>query len=383
VDTNDRLARASFRSTDIPENQQAFPLGLAVAASACVPGIFHPLAVNDVYTDWRVQLVDGGVQDNQGVQARFDRHCSHLIVSDASHQMPDLKKPAVRTPAVLTRSLSIANDRIRDEQLVHSHTSGENGPPALMHLRKGLPSQIVQPGKSGHPRSAPAGEQTTRGVDVEVQKCLARMRTDLDYVSEYEAYSLGLCGYLMTADELEDSPHFALAGVTLDKQRLSGGWDFAAVEGLLARPSSSYRKHMKAAASRFLRAFQMFPEGPAVAFLFATWLVAGVILLLGWKARDHTVDLVTAKWPSWAVLLGAVVFLTIVGLYAATGRFRWARVPSSLIFGCLGSLLMLIPALIWSWLQLAARPLMLMLGRVPKSSDSAPGEVRGAQLSPE
>src|SRR5262245_2143993 len=41
-------------------------LGRAVAASACVPGVFSPLKIDGSYDGIDVQLVDGGVHDNQG-----------------------------------------------------------------------------------------------------------------------------------------------------------------------------------------------------------------------------------------------------------------------------------------------------------------------------
>ncbi len=41
-------------------------LGRAVAASACVPGVFSPVRLDGAYEGLEVQLVDGGVHDNQG-----------------------------------------------------------------------------------------------------------------------------------------------------------------------------------------------------------------------------------------------------------------------------------------------------------------------------
>jgi hypothetical protein len=53
----------------------------AVAASACVPAIFTPLSIHDLY--WNssqeeivVELVDGGVFDNQGLDALFETNCT-------------------------------------------------------------------------------------------------------------------------------------------------------------------------------------------------------------------------------------------------------------------------------------------------------------------
>ena len=107
TDNNLRLCPGYFPSKEptdreigtprVPASQEDFPLSLAVAASACVPGAFYPLAISDMYWDGedavRVRLVDGGVQDNQGVQGLLDRDCKRAIVSDASGQLKDKSKP--------------------------------------------------------------------------------------------------------------------------------------------------------------------------------------------------------------------------------------------------------------------------------------------------
>ena len=66
-----------------------------------------------MYEGIRVQLVDGGVQDNQGIQGLFDRGCRQLIVSDASGQLDDEEKPDSSLLAVLKRSSGIGQNRIR------------------------------------------------------------------------------------------------------------------------------------------------------------------------------------------------------------------------------------------------------------------------------
>jgi hypothetical protein len=70
IDKNSRLQRGEYDK--IVEAQQDFPLGIAVAASAGVPLLFPPLPISGMYKDWRVQLVDGGVYDNQGIAALED-----------------------------------------------------------------------------------------------------------------------------------------------------------------------------------------------------------------------------------------------------------------------------------------------------------------------
>ncbi|WP_051445336.1 patatin-like phospholipase family protein [Desulfocurvus vexinensis] len=203
VDKNFRLCRPD--SYDNTATQRDLELGLAVAASACVPGVFPPLALSGLYAEGvRVELVDGGVYDNQGVQALLDRRCTRLIVSDASGQMDDLADPAPSIFAVMPRANSILMDRTRDEQLLA--LLGDHTPPAtLLHLRHGLPvRRIPWLDAQGNPAcqdgpapDAPAPDHAVPGVPAAVQDLLSRLRTDLDSFNDVEAYALMLDGYRM------------------------------------------------------------------------------------------------------------------------------------------------------------------------------------------
>jgi predicted acylesterase/phospholipase RssA len=70
-------------------------LGRAVAASACVPGVFAPLQLQAQFEDSaiRVSLVDGGVFDNQGTVSLLASNCNVLLVSDACGQLMLEKAP--------------------------------------------------------------------------------------------------------------------------------------------------------------------------------------------------------------------------------------------------------------------------------------------------
>jgi len=215
-DKNDRLAEGYFEpdlAADPPhkairDKQRDFPLGLAVAASAAVPPLFAPQGIAGLYDGWRVELSDGGVHDNQGIQALFDTTCEHLIVSDASGQMQDDKNPGNRIISVAKRSSSIYGDSIRDEQLAHAGALGK--PVAVMHLRKGLIADTVWPlAEDGTrvvedvPYDATEVLSGDFGVSGLVQEKLAYIRTDLDSFTDIEAFSLMLDGYRMTEYEVK------------------------------------------------------------------------------------------------------------------------------------------------------------------------------------
>lgn len=55
----------------------------AVAASALVPGVFSPLAIPNLYDGITVQLIDGGVYDNYGLQTLYDIHTSIPLCLEA------------------------------------------------------------------------------------------------------------------------------------------------------------------------------------------------------------------------------------------------------------------------------------------------------------
>ena len=108
----------------LPE-QQDFPLGHAVAASACVPGLFEPLAVSDLYFDKNKnenivpQLVDGGVFDNQGVESLLKHGCTKFIVSDASGQMGMENQVDTDPVSTLLRVSGVLQGRVRAASLLH------------------------------------------------------------------------------------------------------------------------------------------------------------------------------------------------------------------------------------------------------------------------
>ncbi|MCH7619173.1 MAG: patatin-like phospholipase family protein [Candidatus Marinimicrobia bacterium] len=95
IDKNLQLLRPQYYD-EIESERRNIGLGIAVSASACVPGLFPPLAISDLYPDdIRVELVDGGVHDNQGIQGLIDKNCTQFVISDASGQMKDELDPEI------------------------------------------------------------------------------------------------------------------------------------------------------------------------------------------------------------------------------------------------------------------------------------------------
>jgi NTE family protein len=295
----------------VPGAQEDFPLALAVAASACVPGAFHPLTISDMY--WndgdpvRVQLVDGGVQDNQGVQGLLDSGCTRLILSDASGQLKDKNRASPWLPLSLFRSAGIAGDRIRDEQLTYLPT--ERRKYALMHLRKGLDGVALPPGENRSTISSeldPEYDTAAFGVDAAAQDALAKIRTDLDFFSDTEAGSLELDGYLMSVKELEVRNFGALGEAGL-LPTATPTWDFLAFKTSIGSPDPEYLRKLHAGSKKF---FRLFSIKPALAWLLLAIVVAVAAAVVGGACL--LADALDACWPErlggWVVL----VFVAIV-----------------------------------------------------------------------
>lgn len=287
IDKNLILRRPSSYE-DIIVKQQDIELGLAVAASACVPGLFHPLAISGLYPDkTRIQLVDGGVHDNQGIQGLIDEKCTKFVVSDASGQMKDEPDPATGVFPVLFRMNSILMDRVREEQitgLFHQY-SLNNSQVAFMHLRKGLAAkEVYWINSKGKPAEKDKTEHRSDvtsedfGVTQSVQNLLSRLRTDLDSFTEVEAYSLMMDGYLMSRGEFFKT-HGIKELIAREEKGDNGKWDFLAIAPWISNPTPQYKKHLEVGGQRLFKLFRLKPLlGILMSFfgagiLFALWIL--------------------------------------------------------------------------------------------------------------
>lgn len=261
-DKNFRLKRVESYE-DIYKHED-FELGLAVAASACVPGIFAPLAISNLYDEEiRLQLVDGGVHDNQGISGLLDErlNCTHFIISDASGQMKDEREPKVQISNVIKRSNSILMDNLREQQLsnilkVHSDNV------ALLHLKKGLPVKKISYFDKKHNLKGETKlcnmEQSSEafGVNTYVQNLLSGIRTDLDSFSDVEAFSLMLDGYKISQFELDkkNTKKF-VTNTSLKAER----YQFFKVDSWISSPviDSYYKNLLEIASKRSFKAIRI------------------------------------------------------------------------------------------------------------------------------
>jgi NTE family protein len=274
-----------------------------------------------------VQLVDGGVHDNQGIQALLDMNCDALIISDASGLMADKRKPSPYAVSVAGRSSSIYGTRIRIEQIVRSTTTL---PTALMHLLSGVRARTVDPLWFDSPDPPPDPPLTDYGINREIQRCLARVRTDLDAFSEVEAHALMYSGYRMSALQLDNwtevKPWITQPGSLID----AAAWPFgpAASRADVANPPPSYKRVLAASRSRFFKFLLAVPNAARVS------LVAAFAAAVGggaWGAVDNWSTIQAGfdwGWPSWwwatlAALLPASLSLAALLQLAGGKLYLW------------------------------------------------------------
>ena len=212
VDGNYRLRRMYYK--DAPPDHQQIRLGHAVAASACVPGLFEPIVLDKLYEDVTVRLVDGGVHDNQGVMGLLEQDCTVIIVSDASGQMDTQDDPSRGLIGVPLRSNSILMARVREaeyRELDARRRSSLVRKLIYLHLKKDLevnPKDWIgcqdPADMSDNARPVERRESATSyGILKDIQERIAGIRTDLDSFSDKEAFALMTSGYRMAEVEFE------------------------------------------------------------------------------------------------------------------------------------------------------------------------------------
>lgn len=203
IDKNNRYQWVEYGKKGVPHIE----LGSAVAASACVPGLFEPLEISEVYQGHTVKLVDGGVHDNQGVAGLLDEGCTLILCSDASGQMGSLSNPGSSMLGVPLRSNGILMDRVRESQ--YQNLEARVDSKALeglffTHLKDDLEVEHVRHNSYGNTANGNQQEKTGYGIHPLIQQKIAALRTDLDCFSEIEASALMLSGYKMTEWHFEN-----------------------------------------------------------------------------------------------------------------------------------------------------------------------------------
>ncbi|NOT53803.1 MAG: patatin family protein [Deltaproteobacteria bacterium] len=319
VDANYRLRRLYY--DEAPFGNTPIRLGDAVAASACVPGIFEPLSLTRLYerdTDRGkiepiVRLVDGGVQDNQGISALLDQGCNVLLVSDASGQMSADDFPGTGLLNVPLRANSILQARVREAQyreISARRRSGLLKGMMFIHLKQDLEIDLVDWIDCQDPsRRKQARPLTSYGVQRKIQQSITALRTDLDSFSDAEGYALMCDGYLMTEHALKSAAlplGFALNASAREQ------WKFLEVEELMRQPpeGNPLLRQLEEGDKLFFKIWALSSRLRGIGALVAIGLVCALGSLIYWS---WTKELFVLSVGKLVLLLGATL-LSLFGL---------------------------------------------------------------------
>ena len=332
---------------EAPPQYRKIRLADAVGASACVPALFAPVRFEGLYPDKTVQLVDGGVYDNQGINALLEAECDTLIVSDASGQLTGAATPPSNELGVFFRSDLILQERLRDSQfrsLFNRANSGAIKGFLLMHLTKGLKSESLEwerctdlyPADNQLETQAKKQLYTPYGIRSSIQERLALIRTDLDAFHPAEAYALMHSGYTMTSTEYsQKSGAGAFPDVAEEKPRQD--WAFLSMEEYNRDDdkTAGLEKLLNASADIILKPFAVSGRVRWVSGIIGLLILAG---LLWWLAPS-----ITEVKIGLAVLLG-IVLLRYTGFSRVLTQA--AGTILLLVFMCLAT----IPHVLYKWL---------------------------------
>jgi predicted acylesterase/phospholipase RssA len=188
-----------------PQAGWQMELGRAVAASACVPGVFAPLEIEGAYRDVRVELVDGGVHDNQGTVSLLALNCNVVLVSDACGQLLLQEQPAPGLTGLALyaqRSMDTLMERVRQANygdLAARQRAGLLRGLMFLHMKAGLDADTIRLRFSQESYDLHREKLSPSGVRKDFQQALAELRTDLDAFTPDESHALMACGYRMAS----------------------------------------------------------------------------------------------------------------------------------------------------------------------------------------
>jgi predicted acylesterase/phospholipase RssA len=383
VDCNYRLRRMYYdQAPPTYKIKDRIRLGDAVAASACVPGVFEPITLAKLYPSDKskkkivVRLVDGGVHDNQGISALLDQGCNVLLVSDASGQMGTIDDPSSGLLSVPLRANNILMARVREaefRELDARRRSSLLQGVMFIHLKKDLDADPIDwvdcPGPfDASDEARPASRRgllTSYGIRKDIQERLAAMRTDLDSFSEAEAYALMMSGYNMTERVFTDS----MKNFPKSNAPAQPGWRFLALSEAV-KGGQGYEELMKRLKVSHMKGFKIWKLLPwlRVASWFAGALAVAGLIWLGYRLRNEPEFKFTAGL-ALLILLVMVVMTALARIIGPPLKKGWAKTPSEFGIG----LVMMFPGFLLARLHLILfDKLFLNYGKIDRVVGDSP-----------
>jgi predicted acylesterase/phospholipase RssA len=289
IDMKPRLRRMYYR--EAPGDYKKFRLGYAVGASSCVPMLFEPLPMYDLYEDAekqpiKLQLVDGGVHDNQGIASLLEQECKNMIISDASGQMSSRNNAAEGELSVFYRADMILQERLREIQfqdVFERNNTAQINKLTAMHLKSDLIEKPISwitckdvPRKLFEVENDPNQLHTEYGVLREIQKLLSGIRTDLDSFNETESDALMYSGYVQTLHKLRAS------GAVTKSPVKKGVWQFMKIKPFMTdqKKSDKISDTLRIASKLALKVYHL---SKLLIVISAILGIAGLALFVWWS----------------------------------------------------------------------------------------------------
>lgn len=318
VDVKPRLRRMYY--AEAPDPYKNFRLGYAVGASSCVPVMFQPLPLPDLYPGINLELVDGGIHDNQGIGPLIEQECKNMIISDGSGQMETSNVAGKNGGSLFFRSDTILQERLRELQFLdikqRNNTTQINKLIAV-HLKSDLENRPVSwKFCTDPPRSllysgmaTSDNDLTSYGILRRMQLYLSQIRTDLDSFNDAESYALMYTGYAQINYNYKNREE---DNTDNDTASPSANWRFLSVKDYLTKPDKASEKEMIfKEASRV--PFKLFYLSKTIKFMVLIGAVALGIGLLSlifvnnwWNASIINITVKAVAWTIIVSLIGVI-----------------------------------------------------------------------------
>ena len=312
IDVKPRLRRMYYN--DAPGKYKKFRLGHAVAASSCVPVMFEPLPMKDLYPDIDLQLIDGGLHDNQGIGSLLEQECKNVFISDGSGQLPSNTESTKNEGSLFWRADNILQERVREIQfmdLKERHLSTQITELNTFHLKKGLLSPPVNwkdctdpARKLLYEKACPKEtDHTEYGILRTVQQGLSEIRTDLDSFNNTESYALMYSAYKQSKFVLKDT------------SSPKADWLFLKIEDEMVTPASSHTitKLLTTGSKKFFKLYSL--------SILVKVIVGVIVLFLGiiiWENKNHVFEK--------SITLGSIALIALLFLIT-----MWNKTLGSLL----------------------------------------------------
>jgi predicted acylesterase/phospholipase RssA len=350
IDGNDRLRRLYYGGEDTPKSHRQVRLGHAVGASACVPGLFEPLMLDDLYPDRIVRLVDGGVCDNQGTASLIEQDCNVILVSDGSGQMSSENQPSNGLVGVPLRSNTILQARVREAQ--YNELSARKRAGLLrgfmfVHLKDDLDVDPIDWLGCLDPFDASddsrpvyrRGRLTRYGIAKDIQALLAGVRTDLDSFSDVEAFALMTSAYRMTEHEFRFS-NCVEGFLDPDEQY---DWDFLAVEEGMKGVGAKYDYLKKQLSVSHSLAFKIWKLSVPLR-VTSSVLAIGAIVFTIWACFHWATSTIVRAITLWdiGVFVATSIVVSLATYVIGKKLMRVARLRQTLTLIIVGIIMALV-----------------------------------------